>query len=105
MDAVQQTEQRVEQADRPGTEPAVLRSEIKELLAGRLLISASALDERATLEALGLDSLLLTETVAALENRYAVHLDVVTLAEQLAPVLPLSHLVDELARNVRTAAC
>jgi len=78
---------------------ADVRATVKQLLATRLYVGVEALDETATLEELGLDSLLLTEVVAALESRCNARIDVVALAEQLAPTLPLSALLDELAAS------
>ncbi|MGK5547097.1 acyl carrier protein [Streptomyces sp. URMC 127] len=106
MSRQQELEEAVRPADTapasgPGPAPGV-RDEVKGLLASRLCVSAAALDERATLESLGLDSLLLTETVVALQDRYDVHPGLALLADRLAPTLPLSALVDELTRSVRT---
>ncbi|WP_424887233.1 acyl carrier protein [Streptomyces sp. XH2] len=95
----------VRTAAAPGIEAAQgegVRGEVKRLLAARLCVSAAALDEQATLESLGLDSLLLTETVVALQDRYDVHPDLALLGDRLTPTLPLAVLVDELTRSVRT---
>ncbi|MFF4218437.1 MULTISPECIES: acyl carrier protein [Streptomyces] len=91
----------VRHARRPGGHARV-RDEIKRLLASRLRLSAGALDEQATLESLGLDSLPLAETMVALQDQYDVHPDLVLLGDRLTPTRPLAALVDELTRSVRT---
>ncbi|MET9550055.1 acyl carrier protein [Streptomyces sp. NPDC006627] len=81
----------------------VVRAQVKALLAERLKTSSEALTETSTLEHLGLDSLLLTETVTAVEDHYDLALDVIPLAEVLSPTLPLSVLLEELTKMVMDA--
>jgi acyl carrier protein len=81
-----------------------VRETVKALLAARLRLTPQSLDEEATLERVGLDSLLLSETLAAVEEEFDVALDIVSLAEHLYPTLPVGPLLDALAESVTAAA-
>ncbi|CAL9325772.1 acyl carrier protein [Streptomyces sp. SudanB182_2057] len=81
-----------------------VRETVKALLAARLLLTPQSLDEEATLERVGLDSLLLSETLAAVEEEFDVALDIVPLAEHLYPTLPVGPLLDAFAESVTAAA-
>ncbi|MFV2120078.1 acyl carrier protein [Streptomyces sp. Act-28] len=74
------------------------RDDIKEIVAARLRIAVQDMDENTTLERLGLDSLLLAETVTAVEDRYRAPVDVLALTDRLTPTTPLSVVLDQLAR-------
>lgn len=78
--------------------PDTCRDDIKEIVAARLRITVQDMDENTTLERLGLDSLLLAETVTAVEDRYRAPVDVLALTDHLSPTTPLSAVLDELAR-------
>jgi acyl carrier protein len=75
------------------------REDLKQRLAARLRIDAAALSEKATLDQLGLDSLLLAETVADVETRYHVEFDMAVFAENLVPTLPLGAFLDLLGEG------
>ncbi|GGQ08122.1 acyl carrier protein [Streptomyces roseolilacinus] len=79
------------------------RDDVREIVATRLGISAQDLDEDTTLERLGLDSLLLAETVTAVEDRYRAPVDVLALTDHLSPMTPLSAVLDELARAAHSS--
>jgi acyl carrier protein len=81
-----------------------VRETVKALLAARLRLTPQSLDEEATLERVGLDSLLLSETLAAVEEEFDVALDIMSLAEHLYPTLPVGPLLDALAESVTAAA-
>ncbi|MFF8674509.1 acyl carrier protein [Streptomyces sp. NPDC015242] len=80
-----------------------VRETVKALLAARLRLTPQSLDEAATLERVGLDSLLLSETLAAVEEEFDVALDIVSLAGHLYPTLPVGPLLDALAESVTAA--
>ncbi|GAA3257880.1 acyl carrier protein [Streptomyces lavendulae] len=82
---------------------AVDRDDIRGRLADRLRLDATALTEEVTLEQLGLDSLLLTETLADVEEQYDVVLHTPVIAMNLVPGLPLGALLDLLADEANAA--
>ncbi|MFF1443443.1 acyl carrier protein [Streptomyces sp. NPDC058295] len=75
------------------------REDLKQRLAARLRIDVAVLSEKATLDQLGLDSLLLAETVADVETRYHVEFDMAVFAESLVPTLPLGAFLDLLGEG------
>ncbi|RLU80139.1 hypothetical protein CTZ27_35410 [Streptomyces griseocarneus] len=79
------------------TPPAPDRDGVKKLLAERLRVDAAALTEESTLDELGLDSLLLAETMAAAEDTYDVVYDMEVIANEMVPSLPLGAFLDLLA--------
>ncbi|MFJ1811111.1 acyl carrier protein [Streptomyces sp. NPDC088157] len=75
------------------------REDLKQRLAARLRLDTASLCETTTLEQLGLDSLLLAETVADVEIRCQVEFDMTVLAGSLVPTLPLSAFLDLLGEG------
>ncbi|MGW2189692.1 acyl carrier protein [Streptomyces sp. NPDC001719] len=79
------------------TAPVLDRDGVKKLLAERLRVDVAALTEETTLDELGLDSLLLAETMAAAEDTYDVVYDMEVIANEMVPSLPLGAFLDLLA--------
>ncbi|WP_176709937.1 acyl carrier protein [Streptomyces sp. Wb2n-11] len=83
--------------------PEDLGEAIKNVLATRIRVAPDRLPDSLTLEDLGLDSLLLAESLVALETRFGVVIDPLRFAERLTPGLPLGELVAELAGHIGAA--
>ncbi|MEV6683062.1 acyl carrier protein [Streptomyces erythrochromogenes] len=81
-------------------DPRTLDATVKEILALRLRVAPEQLSDAFTLEDLGMDSLLLAESLTALETRFGVVIDPVLFAERLTPSLSLGAMVSELAAQI-----
>ncbi|MFD9337405.1 acyl carrier protein [Streptomyces sp. NPDC060028] len=84
-------------------QPETLGPTVKEILAVRLRVAPDHLSDALTLEDLGMDSLLLAESLTALESRFDVVIDPLRFAERLTPGLPLGDLVRELTAQIGAA--
>ena len=78
---------------------------IKQIMARRLGVNPGSLSDDMTLEALGLDSLALAESIVAVEEHYGVQLDVGLLAEQVSPLMALRDLLEAVSLTVAQAGC
>ncbi|WP_229686270.1 acyl carrier protein [Longimycelium tulufanense] len=92
-------------ADQPSNPPTphLTVSRAKQILAHRLNIDARHLDDEMTIEELGLDSMVLTEFVVALENVIGAQLDTQLLAERVTPSMPLQALLAVITDAVERA--
>ncbi|MET9902952.1 acyl carrier protein [Streptomyces sp. NPDC006446] len=84
-------------------DPEDLGEAIRSVLAARIRVAPDRLPDSLTLEDLGLDSLLLAESLVALESRFDVVIDPLRFAERLTPGLPLGDLIAELAAQIGAA--
>ncbi|MEV6020311.1 MULTISPECIES: acyl carrier protein [unclassified Streptomyces] len=84
-------------------DPKELSAAVKDVLAAKIRVSPDRLPDSLTLEDLGLDSLLLAESLVALESRFGVVIDPLRFAERMTPGLPLGDLVSELAAQIGAA--
>ncbi|MEU9305513.1 acyl carrier protein [Streptomyces sp. NPDC048269] len=74
------------------------RSRVKEIVASRLGQSPEDLDENATLETAMFDSLLMVETVTAVEREFGSSIDLASLADAVTPLTTLAQLMDDVTR-------
>lgn len=78
---------------------------IKQVLAEKLRVSASFLEDDFTLEELGLDSLTSAEVVLGVEKRTGVRLDLSALGERLSRDTKLADLVTAMADMLEQSPC
>ncbi|MET9890221.1 acyl carrier protein [Streptomyces sp. NPDC006465] len=84
-------------------DPEDLGEAIRSVLAAKIRVAPGSLPDSLTLEDLGLDSLLLAESLVALESRFGVVIDPLRFAERMTPGLRLGDLIAELAVQIGAA--